>query len=159
MSATLPLRVRLGRTLRAAEATAWLFLAWLAIDILPGKLYRKLMPAMPFADISASVPMVLTLHQQIKGDQLARAIQTATQAVPFRAVCFHRGIAAYAMLRWRKLPCLLHYGVAKDSSGLKSHVWVTSGSKTVVGGEESPHFTLLATFGARNTPLRSSESR
>jgi hypothetical protein len=70
--------------------------------------------------------------------------------VPWRAVCFQRGLALHLMLRRRGIPSVLHYGVAQnEDKGLHAHVWVDVNCQTVMGGEESlARFARLASFPA-----------
>jgi hypothetical protein len=93
-----------------------------------------------------------------RGDsaELARTVNRCAWAlhfwadrVPWRAVCFQRGLALHWMLRRRRLPSLLHYGVAQSAAeGLRAHVWVSSGGRIAMGGEQAAEFTCLASFPA-----------
>jgi hypothetical protein len=75
------------------------------------------------------------------------AIEAVAVRVPWRAVCIQKGVAAQLMLRRRKLPAALHYGISTHTSGsLEAHVWVTSGSHAVVGGETADRFACVAVF-------------
>lgn len=75
------------------------------------------------------------------------AVQVCSTRVPWRAVCFQKGLALHLMLRRRGIASVLHYGVAQDEvEGLKAHVWVGVGGQTVLGGAEAPRFSCLATF-------------
>lgn len=76
------------------------------------------------------------------------AIDAWADRVPWRALCFERGLALHAMLRRRGLPSRLHYGVAQEEGKVAAHVWVTLDGRPVIGGEEAPRFTCLATFPA-----------
>jgi hypothetical protein len=67
--------------------------------------------------------------------------------VPWRAVCFQRGLALHLMLRRRGIPSLLHYGVAQTAEkGLSAHVWISAEELLVMGGKEAANYTCLATF-------------
>lgn len=75
------------------------------------------------------------------------AVEAWARRVPWRTVCFQKGLALHWMLRRRGVGSILHYGVAKEAgAGLKAHVWVTVGGRPVIGGEEAPGFACLATF-------------
>jgi hypothetical protein len=53
------------------------------------------------------------------------------------------------MLQRRGVQTILHYGVAQNPErGLAAHVWVTHRGEAIIGGEEAPNFTCLATFPA-----------
>jgi hypothetical protein len=75
------------------------------------------------------------------------SVEAWAKRVPWRTVCFQKGLALHLMLRGRGIASVLHYGVRKDSgAGLKAHVWVTVDGRAVIGGEEAPAFACLATF-------------
>jgi hypothetical protein len=132
---------RVARTdgLLLAEALATLALASLAIKLLP---FRRVAAMAGGAGRPASPP---------QGEAEAKKVRWAVHAwgrrVPWRVVCFQRGLAAHLMLRRRGLPSLLHYGAAAAAEGeLSAHVWVTLEGKDIMGGEEASKFALLATF-------------
>ena len=79
--------------------------------------------------------------------KLRWAVNAWAERVPWRAVCFQRGLAAHRMLRRRGIPSVLHYGVRQsEEEGVKAHVWITVDGRPVIGGEEAGGFTCLATF-------------
>ncbi len=134
----------------ALEATAWLIVAWLALDVLPGRLYRWLLPS-----ASASnevIPEATMAPSHRKTASVAWAVERLSQSMPFRSVCFHRGIAAQWMLRRRGVPSRLHYGVARDAQdrALRAHVWVSSNGQDVVGGSVKQQFHEIAQFSPEN---------
>jgi hypothetical protein len=80
-------------------------------------------------------------------DNVRWAVERAARAVPWRAVCFQKGLALQWMLRRRGIDALLHYGVGHGDRGeLQAHVWVAHGDRIVIGGEEAPRFQRVATF-------------
>lgn len=77
------------------------------------------------------------------------AVEAWGSKVPWRAVCFQKGLALHAMLRRRGVPSLLHYGVAKDAQkGLAAHVWISLGEEIILGGEVAGDYACLATYPA-----------
>jgi len=77
---------------------------------------------------------------------LRRAVLAWARRLPWRAMCFEQGLAAFALLRRRGLKATLHYGAATVEGELKAHVWVTSGATEVVGCENKEDYGLLARF-------------
>ena len=77
---------------------------------------------------------------------LRRAVLAWGRRLPWRALCFEQGLAAFALLRRRRLEATLHYGAATIDGELKAHVWVTSGETEVVGCENKEDYGLLARF-------------
>lgn len=75
------------------------------------------------------------------------AVVALARRVPWRAVCFQRGLALHLMLRRRGIDSVLHYGVDQsEGHGLRAHVWISAGGRIVLGGEEAPQFACLASF-------------
>ena len=123
------------------EATATLAVASIGIGILP---FRKI---------------VRTLSLPVAGEKIDRAadaraiarvrwaIEACARILPWRIVCFQKGLGMFWMLHRRNVPCLLHYGVAQeDQNGLRAHVWLTYEGEGIIGEEQAPEFTCLATF-------------
>lgn len=75
------------------------------------------------------------------------AVDAWADRVPWRAVCFQRGLALHVMLRRRGIGSVLHYGVAQDrEKGLHAHVWVDVGERTVMGGDVAADYARVASF-------------
>jgi hypothetical protein len=138
-----PLRRRarpgVGDLLLLAEGLATLVGASLAIRLMP---FRRLAAA---ASRGAASPSAAPDDARMR--KLRWAIEAWGRRVPWRAVCFQRGLAFHMMLRRRGIDSRLHYGVSPTGDdGLSAHVWISVGGRTWLGGEEAPRFALLATF-------------
>jgi hypothetical protein len=121
-----------------AEALPTLAWASLAIFFLP---FRRV------AATAAELHHVARSPDPQTARKIAWAVNAWARRVPWRAVCFQRGLAAHRMLRRRGYESVLHYGVGQEEAkGLRAHVWVTLGGRDVVGGEEASEFVCLATF-------------
>jgi hypothetical protein len=130
----------------AAKATVWLWLAWMTIDVLPFKLFRKMMRP------PVGKPRLKGDSAQAYGRRVSWAVGAAARRVPWRAVCFHRGLAAHQMLCRAGVPTELHYGVAKSmDKGLDAHVWVTANGEIIVGEQAQNHFTVLGIFPGKDS--------
>jgi hypothetical protein len=92
--------------------------------------------------------------QKIEVERAAWAVEACARVLPWRTVCFQKGLAMHWLLQRRGLQTVLHYGVAQNPErGLAAHVWVTHGGEAIIGGEEAPNFTCLATFPADASKL------
>jgi hypothetical protein len=132
-----PARRSLSDWLLLAEALAALSLASMAIALLP---FRKVAAAASARG-----------HRTTRDDsEMVRRVRGAVQGwarrVPWKAVCFQRGLALHWMLRRRGIRSVLLYGVRHREDGLAAHVWVDVDGVTVIGGEEAPTFACLARF-------------
>ena len=124
------------------EALATLAAASLAIRLLP------------FRHVAAAAARERPLSEAADARLLARvrwSVDAWGRRVPWRAVCFQRGLAVHWMLRRRGIASVLHYGAAQQpDEGLSAHVWVSVGSRIVTGGGEAPRFVRLASFPAQD---------
>lgn len=140
-----PLRrlARLSRDNRRVLVDAFLTLtaASLAIRLLPFKRTVEMMQG------SGGRPVPDFAMAERLTAQCRWAVTWWANRVPWRAVCFQRGLALHLMLRRRGIPSTLHYGVAQDGpKGLRAHVWISSEGRPVLGVEEAAGFACLATF-------------
>jgi hypothetical protein len=130
-------RRTLSDWLLLAEALAALALASAAIAALP---FRKV----------AAAASVRGRRESRDDAEMVRRVRGAVNGwgrrVPWKAVCFQRGLALHWMLRRRGIRSVLLYGVRHREDGLAAHVWVDVDGETVIGGEEAPSFACLARF-------------
>lgn len=130
-------RRTLSDWLLLAEALAALALASLAIALLPFRKVAAAASARGRREARADAEMV----RRVRG-----AVNGWGRRVPWKAVCFQRGLALHWMLRRRGIRSVLLYGVRQREDGLAAHVWVDVDGETVIGGEEAEGFACLASF-------------
>lgn len=80
--------------------------------------------------------------------EIVEAVERASRKIPWRTVCFHQGLATHWMLRARRIPSQLHYGIRTGEDRLAAHVWVSVDDAIVIGGEEAAQHACVATFPA-----------
>ena len=81
-----------------------------------------------------------------------RAIGAWSRWLPWKTVCFQKGLALHWMLRRRGIASRLHYGVDHHAEqGLRAHVWVSVAGENVMGGEIAHEFACLAVFPPADT--------
>ena len=123
------------------EALLTLAAASLAIKLLP---FRRTVALMAYSG-EPHEPVVTQRDRLVA--QCRWAVRTWADRVPWRAVCFQRGLALHLMLHRRGIRSILHYGVAQSEvEGLRAHVWIDVSDRTVLGGEEAAEFTCVASF-------------
>ena len=128
---------RLGwrRQLLAFEAVAALAVAASAIAMLP---FRK-------AVALGSTP--LRGDGRAGVEALCWSVKAVSTRVPWRAMCFERGLALQWMLRRRGHDAKLVYGARLgEEAELDAHVWVTLDGRILIGGEQAGSFQSLATL-------------
>ncbi len=126
-----------------AEATVAIAVASIAIRAFP---FRKVV------GWAADDPDRQEPEREAAEREIARvrwAINALAPRLPWKIVCFQKGLALHRLLRRRGVPTRLHYGIAQDDvRGLRAHVWVTHAGSAVIGGAEAVDYTCLATFPA-----------
>lgn len=64
---------------------------------------------------------------------IAWALSRAAAHLPFEYLCLARALAAKSMLRRRRIPYILHVGVARDAGGFEAHAWLEAAGVEVTG--------------------------
>ncbi len=129
------------RTLLARTAVN-LGLAALMVRWLP---FRRVMA-------TAELPLAPVQGPADLPQRLVWAVEAGARHLPWRIVCFQKGLALHWMLRRAGFPSLLHYGVGQNGArGLTAHVWVSLHGRILVGADEAAAHACLATYpsGAR----------
>jgi len=126
---------------RFAEASAMLALAAVLIPLLPFKLLVRTL-AWGGADPAKHE------RPQPLAARLTLAVERASRRMPWRTVCFHRGLATHWMLRRRGLESILHYGVGHGEGRLGAHVWVSLDGHILIGADEAASHACVASFPA-----------
>jgi hypothetical protein len=128
-----------------AEALVTLTFVSLAIRLLPFRLVVKA------AKAGAAAPAA-TAEARTTVIRCRWAVEKWADAVPWRTVCFQKGLALHMMLRRRRIASTLHYGVMQNQErGLTAHVWVSESGQIVIGGEIAADYQELACFPAAGT--------
>jgi hypothetical protein len=124
----------------AAEALALLVIAGPAVKLLPFRWLGAVasLPARGRDGPDAALP-----------ERVRWAVEAAARRLPWRPVCFPKGLVAQLMLRRRGVASTLYFGVGQDPvDGLTAHVWVRNGAQDVIGCDEAAAFAPLAAFPA-----------
>ena len=80
-------------------------------------------------------------------DDISWAVNRAARHLPVRLVCFPQGIAAFLMLRRRRIDSRLYYGISNvPGKNFVGHVWVMYGKKSVTGCEQAHEYTVMMSY-------------
>lgn len=104
---------------------------------------------LPFRRVAAMAGDAGAISGQdaVRAARVAWAVEAGARRLPWRIVCFQKGLSAHWMLRRRGLASVLRYGVRQSAdTGLEAHVWVTSGAQDVIGCEVAGDFAEVARF-------------
>ena len=96
---------------------------------------------------SAALLLLPTKRQHIaKARHTRKVIETAQRRLPLEVNCFPQALLAIFLLRFRKVPYSLFFGVRRASGEFKAHAWVSCGHITVCGEKGSSDFTIISTY-------------
>lgn len=125
------------------EAAFWLGVMRVAIRWLSFKHIVRLLRLT--AGTSPRVPNA----EEIKTAQQVRwAVESMAPRIPWETLCLVQGLAGAAMLRRRKLPLSLYFGVARTEQGeFQAHAWLCCGDEVLTGGAGHQRFSVIATYG------------
>ena len=127
-----------------AEAGGLLVVARLAVWFVP---FRRL--ATLLGDEMAESPAADTEEQRAAAIPIGWAVRTLGRRLPWMSQCLVQAVAATWMLRRRRIPSTLYFGLAidKDTHGqLKAHAWVRCGARVLTGAKGHHDFKVVATF-------------
>jgi len=124
------------------EALIFLGLSKCAVSMLPFRWIAvglgKFMHESPFMDLGIDPYMVA---------RVGWAVSAISKCVPGTRQCLVQALAANWILRYRRMPSTIYFGVAPDTDRkLTAHAWVRSGTRIVTGGEGRHAFTVVASF-------------
>lgn len=140
-----PRRIRdlgIAGWLMLADAFAMLAASSIAIRLLP---FRRVVR---MAGVSRAIAKPDVETRPII-DRAVWAVEAVAWRVPWRTVCFQKGLALHLILRRRDIASRLHYGVGKDEKGdLGAHVWISVDETIVMGGNVVERYRCLATYPA-----------
>jgi hypothetical protein len=130
-----------------AETVATLAAASLAIGLLPFRRVVSFIPAATPREEENGPPAEAVIART------KWAIEACARLLPWRIVCFQKGLAMQWMLRRRRIGSFLHYGVRQDEErGVTAHVWITHRDLPILGGEEAAGFACLAVYPKSSAP-------
>ena len=130
-----------------AESLVTLALVSLAIRLLPFRLVVK-------AARGGAASPAATADERTSVIRCRWAVEKWSDRVPWRTVCFQKGLTLHMMLRRRGIASILHYGVMQNRErGLTAHVWVSESDRIIMGGETAADYQELACFPAGGAAL------
>jgi hypothetical protein len=124
------------------EAGGYLVAARVAVWFVP---FRRL--ASDLGDKMAESPAEITEAQRSASAKIGWAVRGLGYHLPGMSQCLVQALAATWMLKRRRIPSTLYFGLAKEEDGeLKAHAWVRSGAQVLTGAKGRRDFTVVATF-------------
>lgn len=119
---------RIARRLLMAEVITYLLCARIALVVFP---FQQLTW---FFERPSRRPELTGPERTRTRKEVRNAIFKVQQGMPRLTTCFHRAIAAQALLRRRGVGTTLYYGATTlPERGLATHAWVQDGTEGVVG--------------------------
>ena len=130
--------------LLAAEAFVLLTIFRICLALIPVRTILRTITRGCSADPTSQPPPTEPILTQALRIRWAVEAVTRNATTPF--VCFPQTLAGYTMLRLRRIPSTMVYGVAHSPDAeakLIAHTWLTVGDRIVLGGEGSASFSPL----------------
>jgi hypothetical protein len=92
-------------------------------------------------------PADMTPPQQDAAAEIGWAVRVMANRLPWQNVCFPQALAALWMLKWRRIPATVYFGVMfGEDRTLAAHAWVRSGRQLLTGANGHEQFTVVAKF-------------
>ncbi len=134
-----------GDLLLAAEALVLLAFFRVCLVLVP---VRRIIRAVTHSRPGGGADAVTGEAATERDVSVARQVRWAVSAIARHSVvefvCFPQALAGYTMLRWRRVPSTVVYGVKRSPEGdLMAHTWLTVGDRVVLGGEAAGGFTAV----------------
>lgn len=110
-----------------------------------------LIKAVPFRAVAASCARVGPASRAPNSENTAYLVQGIrgwSARLPWRTVCYQKGVALHFLLRLHGMDSQLVYGIRIAGGDLAAHVWVELGGSAVLGGQEAYGFNPVARFPA-----------
>jgi Transglutaminase-like superfamily len=122
---------------------AWLALHWSKLMIL----------FFPFQKIAARLgyPQKETPAEELNNsDVVLVAIGTAraVRYALYKSQCFDKSLAVMILLKRRKIPTTIYFGLKRDAGYLQAHAWLRCGNKIITGGLGQDEYAPVAWFGS-----------
>ena len=130
-----------------AEAVAWLWLARLALILIPfPTIAKRLGTFVPPSDERAVRARTRTAQAELAAE-IGWAVTRSARYVPFNAVCLPQAMAARMMLKRRGVASVMHFGAAKGKDKpLDAHAWLDAAGVEVTGYPVAPGFAEIGCF-------------
>lgn len=79
--------------------------------------------------------------------RIGRAVRRAVRHLPLEALCLPRALAAARMLRRRRLPAEVIFGVKRcERDGVRGHAWCLSQGVAVIGTKAASGYAPIARY-------------
>lgn len=97
--------------------------------------------------ISQNITIPLTKEKFETGKKIAVVINGLSSRTPWLSSCLVKVLATHKMLKKRKIPHTVHFGVKKTlSNSLNAHAWLSVAEEIIIGGENSNDFQEISKF-------------
>lgn len=130
--------------LLALEAFAFLCVAKAVVMLVP---FRRYAPRLGRSE--AETPAAISPADRRVAVKISWAVQAVARHVSLGFVCLPQALAAQRMLRRRRLPNTIYFGVsliAPQQDDMMAHAWIRAGDKIVTGEREIAGHVVVAKF-------------
>lgn len=125
--------------LQSAETRLALFVAWVLVFVLPFRIAVRM--------LAGRQPERVRPNELATGLDIGRRIRRVAPGLPFKTTCLVRAMAGWMMLRRRRVPAIVRFGVRVEAGQLAAHAWLMVRDRAVLGGDEAEGYTPIGDFG------------
>ena len=137
-------RLSAGDRRLALEALVWLGLARAAVVALP---FRWVAAILRRQEGTRAADNEVDVSSASRARRVAWAVRRTSRYTPWLSNCLAKAIAGRCMLRRRRIPSTLYFGVTKDDdSGFAAHAWLQCGEMILTGGSNLGRYAVVAEF-------------
>jgi len=131
-----------------AEAGLGLLSAVIALRTLPFRYTARLAGLSPGAEASAA-----SLGQLERAERVGWAVRRVAGRTPWMGTCLVQAVAGAVLLRRRRIPANVSFGVARDgaaSDGWTAHAWLSCAGRVLIGdGPQRARCAVVGVYSSR----------
>lgn len=131
----------------------WFFWIWIVSGPIRAGLlqlpFRKMAPMLGEHCSNLQLAAVVSEEQRQRAWRIGRVTELAASYTPWESKCLVQACAASLLLRYYRIPYVMHLGVTRGGEAedvLKAHAWLSVGPWIVTGRDGHRAFTIVSTF-------------
>lgn len=118
-------------------------------------LYARIMTLFfPFKKTACKMASTIPKQSQIKPNpkimgeviQLSKVVKSIAKKLPFRAQCFEQALALQILLKKKKIPSEIVFGLHSQKDKLAAHAWCVCNGITLSGEKGKEQFKVIKSF-------------
>lgn len=96
--------------------------------------------------ITEDLEVIWDVKRRRRAEALKRIIENLSRYTPWESKCYVQALTAAQIMKIFHIDGIMHFGVRKDSDGLKAHAWIVGDECIVTGEAGMEGFVSVAKF-------------